>query len=84
MLPTSMVVEWLTASAHLPILSFSGIQQKFFPLIFNNFQPHIVRTALDKTVLAGRFNFKGNIVADQRVREFMSCMYNIAQERDYG
>jgi hypothetical protein len=77
MLPTSMVVEWLTFSAHLPILSFYGIQQKFFPLIFNKFQPRIVRPALDKTVLADRFNFKGDTAADQRVMEFTSHMYNI-------
>jgi len=58
MLPTSMVVECLTSSAHLPILSFSGIQQTFFTPMFNNFQPHILRTALHKTLLADRFNFK--------------------------
>jgi len=52
--------------------------------MFNNFQPHIVRTALDKTVLADRFNFKGDNAADQRVMEFTSRMYNIAQELDCG
>ena len=52
--------------------------------MFNNFQPHIVRTALDKTVLADRVNFKGDNAADQRVMEFTSRMYNIAQELDCG
>jgi len=43
-----------------------------------------MRTALDKTVLADRFNFKGDTVADQRVTEFTFCMRNIAEELDCG
>jgi len=52
--------------------------------VFNNFQPHILRTALDKTVLADRYNFKVDTAADQRVMEITSCMFNIAQELDCG
>lgn len=44
----------------------------------------MLRTVLDKTVLSDRFNFKGDTAADQRVKEFTSRMYNIAQELDCG
>jgi len=43
-----------------------------------------VRSALDKTVLADRFNFKGDTADDQRIMEFTSRTYNIARELDCG